>query len=84
MDGKETAERSQSYILETTFFNLVLRLWSSGQNCWLQIQRSGFDFRRCQIFGEVAGLERGALTVVRITEELLGWKSRGSGLENRD
>jgi hypothetical protein len=24
--------------------------WSSGQNSWLQIQRSGFDFRRYQIF----------------------------------
>jgi hypothetical protein len=25
-------------------------LWSSGQRSWLQIQRSGFDFRRYQIF----------------------------------
>jgi hypothetical protein len=25
-------------------------LWSSGQSSWLQIQRSGFDFRRYQIF----------------------------------
>jgi hypothetical protein len=29
------------------------------------------------------GLERGPLSLVRITEELLEWKSSGSGLENR-
>jgi hypothetical protein len=33
-------------------------LWSSGQSSWLQIQRSGFDFRCYQIFREVVGLER--------------------------
>jgi hypothetical protein len=41
----------------------------------------GFDSRRYQIFWEVAGLE---LSLVRITEELLEWKSSGSGLDNRD
>jgi hypothetical protein len=25
-------------------------LWSSGQSSWLEIQRSGLDFRRYQIF----------------------------------
>jgi hypothetical protein len=35
-----------------------LPLWSSGQSCWLQIQRSGFDSRRYQIHWEVVGLER--------------------------
>jgi hypothetical protein len=30
------------------------------------------------------GLERGPLSLVRITEELLGRKSSGSGLENRE
>jgi hypothetical protein len=25
-------------------------LWSSGQSSWLQIQRSGFDFKHYQIF----------------------------------
>jgi hypothetical protein len=43
----------------------------------------GFDSRHYQIFGEVVGLERGPLSLVRITEELLEWKSSGSGLENR-
>jgi hypothetical protein len=44
----------------------------------------GFDSRRYQIFWEVVGLERGPLSLVRIIEELLEWKSSGSGLENWD
>jgi hypothetical protein len=44
---------------------------------------SGFVSRRYQIFWEVAGLERGPLSLVRIIEELLEWKSSGSGQENR-
>jgi hypothetical protein len=43
-----------------------------------------FDPRRYQIFWEVVGLERGPLHLVSITEELLKWKSSGSGLENRE
>jgi hypothetical protein len=39
----------------------------------------GFDSRRYQIFREVMGLERGPLSLVRITEELLEWKRSGSG-----
>jgi hypothetical protein len=35
------------------------------------------------IFWEVLGLERGPLSLVRIIEELLEWKSSGSGQENR-
>jgi hypothetical protein len=46
-------------------------------------QRSGFDSRRCQIFWEVVGLERGPLNLVSTTEELLGRTSSGSGLEIR-
>jgi hypothetical protein len=59
-------------------------LWSSGQSSWLQIQRSGFDSRRYQIFWEVVGLERGALSLVSTIEELLGRKNIGSGLENQE
>jgi hypothetical protein len=58
-------------------------LWYAGQNSWLQIQRSGFDSRHYQIFWEVVGMERGPLSLVSTTEELLGRKSSGSGLENR-
>jgi hypothetical protein len=39
----------------------------------------GFDSRRYKIFLVVVGLERGPLSLVRITEELLEWKSSGSG-----
>jgi hypothetical protein len=39
----------------------------------------GFDSRRYQMFWEVVGLERGPLSLVSITEELLEWKSSGSG-----
>jgi hypothetical protein len=39
----------------------------------------GFDSRRYQIFWEVVGLERGTLSLVNRTEELLEWKSSGSG-----
>jgi hypothetical protein len=42
-----------------------------------------FDSRTYQIFWEMGGLERGPLSLM-IIEELLEWKSSGSGLENRD
>jgi hypothetical protein len=57
-------------------------LWSSGQSSSLQIQMSGFDSRHYQIFWEVVGLERGQLSLVSTTEELLD--SSGSGLESRE
>jgi hypothetical protein len=44
-----------------------LPLWSS------EIQRSGFDSRRCQNFCEVVGLERGPLSLVSTVEELMEW-----------
>jgi hypothetical protein len=56
-------------------------MWSSGQSSWLLIKRSGFDSRRYKFFGEVVGLERGPLSLVSTTEELLGRKHSGSGLE---
>jgi hypothetical protein len=56
-------------------------LWSSGQTSWLQIQRSRFDSRRYQIFWEVAGLERGPLSLVSTIEELLERKSSYPVLE---
>jgi hypothetical protein len=59
-------------------------LWSSAQSSWLKIQRSGFDSRRYQVFWEVVGLERGPLSLVSTTEELLEKKNSGSGLESRD
>jgi hypothetical protein len=55
---------------------------SSDQSSCLQIQRSGFDSRRYQIFWDVVSLERGPLSLVRITEEPLKRKSSCSGLES--
>jgi hypothetical protein len=46
-------------------------LWSSGQSFWLQIQKSRFDSRRYRIFWELMGLERGPLSLVSTTKELL-------------
>jgi hypothetical protein len=59
-------------------------LWSSGHCSWLQIQRSGVDSRRYQIFWEVVALERGPLSLVSTIEELLGRKSSGCNLEIRE
>jgi hypothetical protein len=42
----------------------------------------GFDSRTLQ--GKVVGLERGPLSLVSTTEELLGRDSSGSGLESRE
>jgi hypothetical protein len=48
-------------------------LWSSGQSSWLQIRRIGFDSRHYQK-KKVVGLERGPLSLVSTTEELLDRK----------
>jgi hypothetical protein len=68
----------------TVYTNWGPPLWSSGQGSWLQIHRSASYSRRYQFFWEVVGLERDPLSLVSTTEELLGRKSSGSGLENRD
>jgi hypothetical protein len=49
-------------------------LWSSVQSSWLQIQRPGFDSRHYQIFWEVVVLERGPLSLVNTTEDLVDRK----------
>jgi hypothetical protein len=59
-------------------------MWSSEQSFWLHIQRSGFDSRHFEIFWKIVGLERGPLSLVSTTEELLGRNSSGSSIENQD
>jgi hypothetical protein len=59
-------------------------LWSSGQSSWLQIRRSRVRFPGTTRKKEVVGLERGPLSLVSTTEELLGSNSSGSGLESRE
>jgi hypothetical protein len=63
------------------FVNLYFNIRSSGQSSWLQIRRPGFDSRHYQIFWRkkkqkktVVGLERGPLSLVSTTEELLDRK----------
>jgi hypothetical protein len=53
----------------------------SGQSSWLQIQMSGLDSRRYQIFWEALGLQRGPFSLVSTIEKLLEIKSSGSGLK---
>jgi hypothetical protein len=48
---------------------------SSGQSSWLQIQRSGFDSQRYQIFWEVVGLEQGPLSLVEYNRGAT-WKKK--------
>jgi hypothetical protein len=67
------------------------RLQASYRLCGLVVRVSGyrsrgpgFDSGPYQIFWDVGGQERGPLSLVRTIEELLAWKSSGSGLENRD
>jgi hypothetical protein len=48
----------------------------------VRVPSPGFDSRRYHIFWEVVGLERGPLSLVSTTEELLGRNSIGSGLGN--
>jgi hypothetical protein len=48
-------------------------LWSSGQSYWLQVRRPGFDSLHYQK-EKVMGLERGPLSLVSTTEELLDRK----------
>jgi hypothetical protein len=68
------------YVLMSESYEARPPLWSSRHSSWLQIQRSGFDSRRYQIFWEVIC----PFSLVSTTEELLERKSSGSGLERRE
>jgi hypothetical protein len=59
----------------------IIYLWTTFHE---QIQKSGFDSRRYQIFWEVVGLERGPLSLVSTIEELLGRNNRRFSLESRE
>jgi hypothetical protein len=58
-------------------------LVSDIPHVWIQIRRPGFDSRQYQK-RKVVSLERGPLSLVSTTEELLGRKRSGSCLENRE
>jgi hypothetical protein len=85
----EQKSDSPAFLNTTFLFNYALNyerplLWPGGRSFSLRFQRSGFDSRRYQIFWEVLSLERGSLSLVSTIEELLGRKSNGSCLGNRD
>jgi hypothetical protein len=54
-------------------------LRSSGQSSWLQVRRPGFDSRHYQK-KKVVGLERGPLSLVSTTEELLERSSENTAV----
>jgi hypothetical protein len=62
-----------------SYSGVLLRplLWSSGQSSWLQIRRPVFDSRHYQK-KKVVCLERGPLSLVSTTEELLDRKVAAS------
>jgi hypothetical protein len=68
--------------LKLVILNRGPPLWSIGQSFWLQIRRPGFD--SWHYHKKVVGLERGPLSLVSTTEELLDRKSSGFCLENRE
>jgi hypothetical protein len=49
-------------------------LWSIAQSSWLQIRRPGFDSRALPEEKKLVGLERGPLSLVSTTQELLDRK----------
>jgi hypothetical protein len=70
----------QDYVMRNQYIKIVKKkskaipvtgppLWPSGQISWLQIRRPGLDSRHYQ--KKVVGLERGPLSLVSTTEELL-------------
>jgi hypothetical protein len=81
-----TESEKITHIFVRNEVNLRRKKWAEDRLCGLMVRvprcRSrdhGFDSRCYQIFLEVVGLERCPLSLVSITEELLEWKSRGSG-----
>jgi hypothetical protein len=84
-ERKETNVASEvptAVVMQVTIFwdlapsSLYVRppLWSSGQSSWLHIRRPGFNSSHYQKKKKVAGLERGPLSLVSTTEELLDRK----------
>jgi hypothetical protein len=75
---------SGTSVLGFFYIKGILYVLCSGPPLWSNVQSFGFDFRRYQILWKVVGLERGPLSLLSTTEELLERKSSGSGLETRE
>jgi hypothetical protein len=70
------------FMSSTGFLSQWPPLWSSGQSSWLQIQRPQVRFPTLRDFLRSSGSGTGPLSLVRVTKEILGWKSSGSGSKN--
>jgi hypothetical protein len=80
--NKQTQAPSRVYSTYKMFQNSISNKQGPGR---LSRYSDGIRTGRCyQISREVVGLERGPLSLVITIEELLGRKSSGSGVENRD
>jgi hypothetical protein len=55
-----------------SIYNMIENVYDIQLGSWLQIQRPGFDYRHYQ--KKVVGLERGTISLVSTTEELLDRK----------
>jgi hypothetical protein len=84
----KTIKNKTSMLIITRNFNITDN--NRDHLCGLVIRFPGyrsrgpaFDSRRCQILWEEMGLERGPLSLMSTSEELLGRNKSGSGLENR-
>jgi hypothetical protein len=72
------------YIFNCSTVNILPPLWPSGVVPGYRSKDAGFDSQRYHFILEILGLELGPLSLVRISEEILEWKSCGTSLENRD
>jgi hypothetical protein len=85
-------ERNVSIFAVEVYSSTLIRSSEKFVHCYLTTGRYNPDYfcglvvrvPGYQIFWVVVGLERGSLSLVSTTEELLGRKSNGSGLENRE
>jgi hypothetical protein len=76
-----------SYNFKKTLFTWGPPLWSSGQSSCLQIRGSRVRLPALQKKKrrrKVVGLDRGPLSLMSTTEELLGRNSSCSGLESQE
>jgi hypothetical protein len=77
--------RKLCYVRSTfthTLSNYVTEFVHLNPLCGLVVRVPGSIPGATRFFWEVVALERGQLSLVRITEELLEWKSSGSGSRN--
>jgi hypothetical protein len=81
---KASEGRTLRSYMQVVCIYIYIYIYIYDSFCVLVVRSPGFDSRRYQIFWQVMGPERGPLSLVSTIEELLGRKSRGSGIENQE